>query len=506
VVEARVYAEDPAFGGRPSTGLVTAVRWPAGPGLRVDAWIEAGLEVSPSYDPMLAKVIAHAADRDAALEALGTALRDASVDGVTTNLGLLRAVLSRPDVRDVSHSTSTLEGASDPEPRIEVLEPGALTTVQDWPGRLGYWQVGVPPSGPMDEVSLREANLAVGNPEGAAALECTANGPRLRFCAGSVICLAGAVSAATLDGAPVPFWEPVTVPAGGVLDIGPIPGPGLRTYLAVRGGLDVPLYLGSASTFTLGRFGGHSGRALRAGDVLCFPGGRPPVDPRLRGDAPLKPPLPGEPAQNAGPRDFPSPGLGATPPSALPSAGLGATPPSALPSAGLGTSPPSALPSPGPRLVPRPIAHIAPDPLEAAFSPQEFAMRLRRRRTGIKRALLDQSLISGIGNIYADEALWRARLHWARPTETMRPSEVARLLTAVHEVLTEALKAGGTSFDSLYVNVNGQSGYFDRSLEAYGRAGQPCSRCATLIRRDSFMNRSSFSCPRCQPRPRSAHW
>ncbi|HEX3955268.1 MAG TPA: bifunctional DNA-formamidopyrimidine glycosylase/DNA-(apurinic or apyrimidinic site) lyase [Trebonia sp.] len=182
--------------------------------------------------------------------------------------------------------------------------------------------------------------------------------------------------------------------------------------------------------------------------------------------------------------------------SALSSPGLGATPPSALPAAGLGE----------PRLVPVPIAHIAPDPLEAAFSPQEFAMRLRRRRTGIKRALLDQSLISGIGNIYADEALWRARLHWARPTETMRPSEVARLLRAVHEVLTEALKAGGTSFDSLYVNVNGQSGYFDRSLEAYGRAGQPCSRCAMLIRRDSFMNRSSFSCPRCQPRPRSAHW
>jgi formamidopyrimidine-DNA glycosylase len=159
-----------------------------------------------------------------------------------------------------------------------------------------------------------------------------------------------------------------------------------------------------------------------------------------------------------------------------------------------------------PRLVPAPIAHIAPDPLEAAFSPQEFTVRLRNRRTGIKRALLDQSLISGIGNIYADEALWRARLHWARPTETMRPSEVARLLTAVQEVLADALNAGGTSFDSLYVNVNGQSGYFGRSLEAYGREGQPCSRCGTPIRRDSFMNRSSFSCPRCQPRPRSAHW
>jgi len=158
------------------------------------------------------------------------------------------------------------------------------------------------------------------------------------------------------------------------------------------------------------------------------------------------------------------------------------------------------------RPLPAPIAHIAPDPLEAAFSPAEFALRLRGRRSGIKRALLDQSLISGIGNIYADEALWRARLHWARPTETLRPSEVTRLLAAVTEVLTAALRAGGTSFDSLYVNVNGESGYFERSLEAYGREGQPCRRCAEVIRRDSFMNRSSFSCPRCQPRPRKAHW
>jgi formamidopyrimidine-DNA glycosylase len=156
--------------------------------------------------------------------------------------------------------------------------------------------------------------------------------------------------------------------------------------------------------------------------------------------------------------------------------------------------------------VPAPIAHIAPDPLEAAFDPDAFSTRLRRRRTGIKRALLDQSLISGIGNIYADEALWRARLHWARPTEAMRPAEVTQLLAAVQDVLTAALKAGGTSFDSLYVNVNGESGYFERSLEAYGRAGRPCSRCGMPITRDSFMNRSSFSCPRCQPRPRRAHW
>ena len=150
------------------------------------------------------------------------------------------------------------------------------------------------------------------------------------------------------------------------------------------------------------------------------------------------------------------------------------------------------------RFVPEPIAHIAPDPLEPAFDPRAFAERLTRKKTQLKRALLDQSLISGIGNIYADEALWRAKLHWARSTETLRPAEVSRLLEAVRDVLSEALKAGGTSFDALYVNVNGESGYFDRSLNAYGREGEPCGRCATPIRRDAFMNRSSYSCPTCQ--------
>jgi formamidopyrimidine-DNA glycosylase len=157
------------------------------------------------------------------------------------------------------------------------------------------------------------------------------------------------------------------------------------------------------------------------------------------------------------------------------------------------------------RELPAPIAHIAPDPMEAAFDDGDFAARLTRRHTGVKRALLDQSLISGVGNIYADEALWRARLHWARPTETLKRGEVSRLLAAVREVLSEALRAGGTSFDALYVNINGESGYFDRSLQAYGREGEPCSRCGTPIRRDAFMNRSSYSCPHCQPRPRRAH-
>ena len=162
--------------------------------------------------------------------------------------------------------------------------------------------------------------------------------------------------------------------------------------------------------------------------------------------------------------------------------------------------------SPGGARLPSVIAHIAPDPLEAAFDRAAFAARLRSRRSGIKRALLDQSLVSGVGNIYADEALWRARLHWARAADRLRGPDVNRLLDAVQEVFAEALGAGGTSFDSLYVNVNGESGYFDRSLAVYGREGEPCPRCGTPVRRDPFMNRSSFTCPVCQPRPRNGRW
>jgi formamidopyrimidine-DNA glycosylase len=157
-------------------------------------------------------------------------------------------------------------------------------------------------------------------------------------------------------------------------------------------------------------------------------------------------------------------------------------------------------------VLPAEIAHIGRDPLDPDFDDEAFRLALRRRRTGVKRALLDQGLVSGIGNIYADEALWRARLHYARPTETLRRPEVDLLLAAVRQVLREALGQGGTSFDSLYVDVNGQSGYFDRSLDVYGRGGEPCHRCGTPLRRDPFMNRSSYTCPRCQPRPRRGRW
>ena len=162
-------------------------------------------------------------------------------------------------------------------------------------------------------------------------------------------------------------------------------------------------------------------------------------------------------------------------------------------------------------LIAEEASHIARDPLDPWFSFEAFYRRLRARKTGLKRALLDQGLVSGIGNIYADEALWKAQLHYARPTDTLRRADALRLLDAAREVMTDALAAGGTSFDSLYVNVNGASGYFDRSLNAYGREGQECKRCAaagrvSLLRREQFMNRSSYTCPVCQPRPRNGRW
>jgi urea carboxylase len=272
-VEARVYAEDPDKESAPCPGLVTNAEFPAA-GLvgdatvRIDGWIETGQEISHFYDPMIAKIITHADTRDHALDALRSALDDTRIDGVVTNLGLLRGMTGNADLRAVSHSTLTLSTTADPDPRIDVLAPGMLTTVQDWPGRKGYWKIGVPPSGPMDELSFRAANAAVGNAESAPGLECTASGPTLKFSRDTVVCLTGAPVVCTLDGQPVPQWEPVPVAAGQVLTVGSTTDTGMRVYLAVRGGIDVPDYLGSASTFTLGNFGGHAGRALQAGDVL----------------------------------------------------------------------------------------------------------------------------------------------------------------------------------------------------------------------------------------------
>ncbi|KUI32184.1 5-hydroxymethyluracil DNA glycosylase [Mycobacterium sp. IS-1742] len=152
--------------------------------------------------------------------------------------------------------------------------------------------------------------------------------------------------------------------------------------------------------------------------------------------------------------------------------------------------------------VPVPVAHVARDPLDPFFDRDAVVKVLRGKHSEIKRQLLDQTVVSGIGNIYADEALWRAKVNGARLASALTRPKLAELLDAAAEVMTEALGQGGTSFDSLYVNVNGESGYFDRSLDAYGREGEPCRRCGAIMRREKFMNRSSFYCPRCQPRPR----
>ncbi|MGW5284520.1 urea carboxylase [Streptomyces collinus] len=265
-VEARLYAEDPSRDHRPSAGLLTRVAFPAG--VRVDTWVETGTEVTTSYDPLLAKVVAYGADRAEALDRLDAALAATRLDGIETNLGLVRAALGDAGVRAAAHSTASLAGIGDPTPRVEVVAPGTLTTVQDWPGRTGHWQVGVPPCGPMDDLSFRLGNTALGNAEGAPGLECTLHGPSLRFTHPTTVCVTGAPAPVTVDGTAVPQWEPVTVGAGQTLAVGAPHEHGLRTYILFAGGVDVPEFLGSAATFVLGRFGGHGGRALRAGDVL----------------------------------------------------------------------------------------------------------------------------------------------------------------------------------------------------------------------------------------------
>ena len=267
-VEARVYAEDPSRDYRPGTGTLTAVRLPSDAGVRVDTWVESGTEVSASYDPLLAKIVCEGAHRDEAFDRLGRALDATVLHGIEVNVGMLSAAVALDDVRAARHSTATLAGVADPRPRITVEAAGLLTTVQDLPGRVGLWNVGVPPSGPMDDLSFRLGNRALGNAEGAPGLECTASGPSLRVTHSTTFCITGAECLVTVNGAPAPMWEPLDVPAGGELTIGAAETAGLRTYVLVAGGLDVPSYLGSASTFTLGRFGGHGGRPLVVGDVL----------------------------------------------------------------------------------------------------------------------------------------------------------------------------------------------------------------------------------------------
>ena len=265
-IQARLYAEDPNKNFQPSAGLLTEVLFPQG--IRVDGWVESGSEVPPNYDPMLAKLIAHGPNREAARCKLIAALDSSIVAGIETNRAYLAQVLACPEFVAGSQTTRMLAGFHYRAATIDVLEPGVQSTLQDWPGRQGYWDIGVPPSGPMDGLSLRLANRMVGNAQGMAALELTAAGPTLRFNCDSVIALTGAAMDATLDGRPFAPWQAQPVRAGSVLRLGAIQGAGLRSYLALQGGFPVPQYLGSRSTFTLGRFGGHGGRTLRSGDVL----------------------------------------------------------------------------------------------------------------------------------------------------------------------------------------------------------------------------------------------
>ena len=265
-IQARLYAEDPNKDFQPSPGLLTAVHFP--PNIRVDGWVQSGSVVPPNYDPMLAKLIAYSDTREAARTALIAALNASELAGIETNRAYLAQVLAVPDFIAGCQTTRLLDHFDYRPATIDVIAPGVQSTVQDWPGREGYWDVGVPPSGPMDALSMRLANRLAGNPEGTAALELTVAGPTLKFNCDCVIALTGAAMQATLDGAALAPWQAHRIAAGGVLRIRAIEGAGLRAYLAVRGGIHVPDYLGSKSTFTLGQFGGHGGRALRAGDVL----------------------------------------------------------------------------------------------------------------------------------------------------------------------------------------------------------------------------------------------
>lgn len=282
-IEVRLYAEDPAHNFQPSPGVLTDVSFPAD--VRIDGWVATGSEVSPFYDPMLAKLIVHGADRTEAIARLRDALANTHLGGIATNLDYLRQIANWPAFAAGDVSTRALSRFDYRPHAVEVLQPGTFTTIQDYPGRVGHWDVGVPPSGPMDDYAFRLANRIVGNEESAAGLECTLIGPTLRFHRDTIIALTGAPAEAKLDGSDVVWWTPVTARAGQTLAIGRATA-GCRSYLAVRGGFDVPLYLGSRSTFVLGQFGGHAGRTLRSGDMLLL--GKPAADARSSGPAPAE--------------------------------------------------------------------------------------------------------------------------------------------------------------------------------------------------------------------------
>ncbi|UTF59385.1 urea carboxylase [Gilvimarinus sp. DA14] len=290
-IQVRVYAEDPAKNFQPSAGLLSEVSFPINERsddkvVRIDHWIESGLEVSPYFDPMLAKVITKSKNRAAAIELLKTTLKSSKLYGIETNKAYVTELLDEPVFIDGEITTRYLNERGFAEARIDVLSGGTQTTIQDFPGRSGYWHIGVPPSGPFDNYSFRLANQLLGNDAEAAALEITVAGPSLQFGFDTQCALTGAAIDAKLDGEPVASWEVFAVKAGQTLTLGRVSEQGARAYLAVAGGIQCPSYLGSRSTFTLGQFGGHNGRALLAGDVLhcqkTSPVKQTQVPPRLK--------------------------------------------------------------------------------------------------------------------------------------------------------------------------------------------------------------------------------
>ncbi|HGY5723574.1 TPA: biotin carboxylase N-terminal domain-containing protein, partial [Serratia marcescens] len=238
-IEVRLYAEDPLKNFQPSPGVLTEVHFPAD--VRLDGWVATGSEVSAFYDPMIAKLIVHGADREQALEKLRVALAATRLHGIATNLDYLRQVIATPQFQRGEVWTRLLDDVGFQPHCLEVLQPGTYSSVQDYPGRLGYWDIGVPPSGPMDDFAFRLANSIVGNHPAAAGLEFTLQGPTLRFHCDATIALTGASCPADLDGEAVAYWRPIAVRAGQVLTLGRATH-GCRTYLAVRNGFDVPVY------------------------------------------------------------------------------------------------------------------------------------------------------------------------------------------------------------------------------------------------------------------------
>ncbi len=269
-IQVRLYAEDPGHEYRPSSGVLTDVAFPAD--VRIETWVAAGTEVSAHYDPLLAKLIVTAADRPAAVQALQAALDGTQLFGLQTNLEWLRSVVRSDFFVDGRATTHSLANFAYVPRGIRVLSGGLATTVQDYPGRIGYWNVGLPPSGPMDTLAFRTGNRLLGNAQGAAGLEITAVGPSLQFLQDARICLTGAPIDARLDGEPLPAYAAIDVRAGQTLRCGSVRSAGLRACLLVAGGIDVPPYLGSRSTFALGQLGGQAGRALASGDVLRLAG------------------------------------------------------------------------------------------------------------------------------------------------------------------------------------------------------------------------------------------